>query len=63
MQELFNIPLLPIEAIKVMLFSVILWVYVVILFEVFRSAAEVIFAKKKEPVEVEEEIRLNEPKK
>ena len=62
MEQLFNILLLPIEVVKVMLISVIIWVYALIIIGMVRSAGEAIFTKNAEPVEVEVETRRPRPR-
>lgn len=57
MEAWINVPLLPIEAVKVMVISAIVWVYALIIFGMVRSTIEIIFTKQVEPVKVEKEER------
>jgi hypothetical protein len=57
MEAWINVPLLPIEAVKVMVISAIVWVYALIIFGMVRSTIEIIFTKQVEPVKVEKDER------
>lgn len=62
MEAWINVPLLPIEAVKVMVISAIVWVYALIIFGMVRSTIEIIFTKQVEPVKLEKEERRTQRK-